>query len=112
VAQEVRKCDAKIKEITGGKVKTVQKKLEDAKKQLDKIKKEITRLEVEIKDGERQLKKSLDQVRCLLFPVIFKHTLKNSICPFATFQNSFYAIGHSLHLWVFYFQVCSILVEN
>jgi peptidoglycan hydrolase CwlO-like protein len=65
VAQEVRKCDAKIKEITGGKVKTVQKKLEDAKKQLDKIKKEITRLEVEIKDGERQLKKSLDQVRCL-----------------------------------------------
>lgn len=64
VEREVRKCDAKIKEITGGKVKTIQKKLDDSKKQLDKMKKEMTRLEVEIKNGERELKKSLDKVRC------------------------------------------------
>ncbi len=61
----MRSCDAKIKEITGGKVKTIQKKLDDAKKQLDKMKKEMTRLEVEIKNGERELKKSVDKV-CLV----------------------------------------------
>jgi hypothetical protein len=34
--------------------------------------------------------------------LIFKHSLKNSICSFATFQNFFDVIGHSIHLWVFF----------
>jgi len=65
VEKEVKSCDAKIKEITGGKIKSVQKKLDEAKKQLDKIKAEITRLEVEIKSATRNLKKCNDKVESL-----------------------------------------------
>merc|ERR1719233_2010498 len=65
VEKEVKACDAKIKEITGGKIKSVQKKLDDAKKQLDKIKSEITRLEVEIKTATRNLKKCTEKVESL-----------------------------------------------
>merc|ERR1711994_517934 len=63
VEQDVKACDAKIKEITGGKIKSVQKKLEDTKKQLNKVKTEITKLEVEIKTSERNLKKCLDKIK-------------------------------------------------
>ena len=63
VEKDVKACDAKIKEITGGKIKTVQKKLEDTKKQLTKVKTEITKLEVEIKTSERNLKKCLDKIK-------------------------------------------------
>jgi len=63
VEKDVKACDAKIKEITGGKIKSVQKKLEDTKKQLDKVKTEITKLEVEIKTSERNLKKSIDKIK-------------------------------------------------
>ena len=62
VERDVKACDAKIKEITGGKIKSIQKKLEDSKKQLDKVKAEITRLEVEIKSSERNLKKCTDKI--------------------------------------------------
>ncbi len=62
VNREVKNCDAKIKEITGGKIKSVQKKRDDAQKQLDKMRKEITRLEVEIKTSEREIKKCEDKV--------------------------------------------------
>merc|ERR1712142_804723 len=65
VEKEVKACDAKIKEITGGKIKSVQKKLDDSKKQLDKIKSEITRLEVEIKTATRNLKKCTEKVESL-----------------------------------------------
>ena len=65
VEKEVKACDAKIKEITGGKIKSVQKKLDDSKKQLDKIKSEITRLEVEIKTATRNLKKCTEKVEIL-----------------------------------------------
>merc|ERR1719233_2139797 len=65
VEKEVKACDAKIKEITGGKIKSVQKKLDDAKKQLDKIKSEITGLEVEIKTATRNLKKCTEKVESL-----------------------------------------------
>merc|ERR1712240_947566 len=65
VEKEVKECDAKIKEITGGKIKSVQKKLDDSKKQLDKIKSEITRLEVEIKTATRNLKKCTEKVESL-----------------------------------------------
>merc|ERR1712038_763855 len=63
VEKDVKACDAKIKEITGGKIKSVQKKLEDTKKQLNKVKTEITKLEVEIKTSERNLKKCLDKIK-------------------------------------------------
>lgn len=62
VEKDVKACDAKIKEITGGKIKSIQKKLDDSKKQLDKVKAEITRLEVEIKSSERNLKKCTDKI--------------------------------------------------
>merc|ERR1719147_272809 len=62
VEKDVKACDAKIKEITGGKIKSIQKKLVDSKKQLDKVKAEITRLEVEIKSSERNLKKCTDKI--------------------------------------------------
>eukprot|EP00090_Calanus_glacialis_P026751 TRINITY_DN42055_c0_g1_i1.p1 TRINITY_DN42055_c0_g1~~TRINITY_DN42055_c0_g1_i1.p1 ORF type:complete len:1294 (+),score=513.23 TRINITY_DN42055_c0_g1_i1:38-3919(+) len=65
VQKEVKACDVKIKEITGGKIKSVQKKLDDAKKQLDKIKTEMTRLEVEIKSATRNLKKCTEKVESL-----------------------------------------------
>ena len=63
VEKDVKACDAKIKEITGGKIKSAQKKLEDTKKQLDKVKSEITKLGVEIKTSERNLKKSMDKIK-------------------------------------------------
>ena len=63
VEKDVKACDAKIKEITGGKIKSVQKKLEDTKNQLNKVKAEITKLEVEIKTSERNLKKCLDKIK-------------------------------------------------
>ncbi len=59
----MRSCDAKIKEITGGNVKTIQKKLDDSKKQLEKIKKEMIRLKVEITNGERELHRSQNKVK-------------------------------------------------
>ena len=62
VERDVKACDAKIKEITGGKIKSIQKKLEDSKKQLEKVKTEITRLGVEIKSSERNLKKCMDKM--------------------------------------------------
>eukprot|EP00092_Neocalanus_flemingeri_P022265 GFUD01024145.1.p1 GENE.GFUD01024145.1~~GFUD01024145.1.p1 ORF type:complete len:1283 (-),score=468.97 GFUD01024145.1:142-3990(-) len=65
VEKEVKACDGKIKEITGGKIKSVQKKLDEARKQLDKIKSEITRLEVEIKSATRNLKKCTEKVESL-----------------------------------------------
>jgi len=63
VHNEVKTCDAKIKEITGSKIKSVQKKRDDAQNKLDKMKKEITRLEVEIKTSERDLKKCGDKIK-------------------------------------------------
>jgi len=65
VEKEVKACDAKIKEITGGKINSVQKKLDEAKKSLDKIKAEITRLEVEIKSATRNLKKCNDKIESM-----------------------------------------------
>merc|ERR1719483_1739402 len=65
VEKEVKACDAKIKEITGGKIKSVQKKLDEAKKSLDKIKAEITRLDVEIKSATRNLKKCNDKIESM-----------------------------------------------
>lgn len=65
VEKEVKSCDIKIKEITGGKIKSVQKKLDDAKKQLDKIKQEVTKLKVEIKTTDRNLKKCNDSIESM-----------------------------------------------
>merc|ERR1719347_775941 len=63
VEKDVKACDAKIKEITGGKIKSVEKKLEETKKQLSKVKEEITKLEVQIKTSERNLNKCLDKIK-------------------------------------------------
>ena len=62
VEKQVKACDAKIKEITGGKIKSIQKSLNESKKKLENIKSEITRLEVEIKSSERNLKKCTDKI--------------------------------------------------
>ena len=62
VENKVKACDAKIKEITGGKIKSIQKSLDESKKKLVKIKSEVTRLEVEIKSSERNLKKCTDKI--------------------------------------------------
>jgi len=62
---KVKNCDAKIKEITGTKIKSVQKKRDEAATRLDKIKKEITRLEVETRNSERDMKKSTDKITSL-----------------------------------------------
>jgi len=62
VENQVKACDAKIKEITGGKIKSIQKSLDESKKKLIKIKSEVTRLEVEIKSSERNLKKCTDKI--------------------------------------------------
>lgn len=61
VEVNVQKLNRKIKEITGGKLKAITKKLDDTKAQLDKVKSEITRLEVGIKSSERDLKKCKDR---------------------------------------------------
>ena len=62
VENQVKACDAKIKEITGGKIKSIKKSLDDSKKKLETIKAEITRLEVEIKSSDRNLKKCTDKI--------------------------------------------------
>jgi len=62
---KVKNCDNKIKEITGTKIKSVQKKRDEAATRLDKIKKEITRLEVETRNNEREQKKCADKISAL-----------------------------------------------
>lgn len=59
---KVKNCDSKIKEITGTKIKSVQKKRDEASTRLDKIKKEMTRLEVETRNSERDMKKCQDKI--------------------------------------------------
>ncbi|XP_040571134.1 structural maintenance of chromosomes protein 4 [Lepeophtheirus salmonis] len=61
----VNKLNKQIKEIMGSKVKTVQKKLEEAKLTHEKLKKEITRLEVGIKSSDRDIEKSKDKFTSL-----------------------------------------------
>ncbi len=59
---EVRKINAKIKEVMGSKVRSISKKLDDTRGKLDKLKKELTRLEVEIGKAEREAAKSQEKV--------------------------------------------------
>jgi structural maintenance of chromosome 4 len=65
VQKEVKNCDVKIKEITGGKIKGIQKKKDEAVKKLEQFKSEITKLNVEIKSNERNLKKVNDKLENL-----------------------------------------------
>ena len=58
---EVKKLNAKIKDIMGSKLKAIQKKVDDTKAQLDKVKKELTRLDLEIKKSERDMEKCKDK---------------------------------------------------
>ncbi len=62
VNHQVKQLNAKIKEITGSKLKTISKTLDERKTQLEKVKKEITNLEVGIKSAERDVKKSKDKI--------------------------------------------------
>ena len=62
VMKEVKKCDAQIKEITGGKVNAIKKKRDEATKKLDQFNSEITKLTVEIKGNQRNLKKVTDKI--------------------------------------------------
>jgi len=62
VQKEVKSCDAKIKEVTSGKIKAIEKKRNEAVKKLDQFKNEITKLNVEIKGNERNLKKVNDKI--------------------------------------------------
>jgi len=65
VEDEVKNCDVKIKEITGGKIKAIQKKRDEAVKKLEQFKSEITKLNVEIKSNERNLKKISEKLENL-----------------------------------------------
>merc|ERR1719151_267456 len=62
VVKEVKKCDAQIKEITGGKVNAIKKKRDEAAKKFEQFNSEITKLSVEIKGNERNLKKVNDKI--------------------------------------------------
>merc|ERR1711962_1066854 len=62
VMKEVKKCDAQIKEITGGKVNAIKKKRDEAAKKFEQFKSEITKLTVEIKGNQRNLKKVTDKI--------------------------------------------------
>merc|ERR1711962_1166402 len=62
VMKEVKKCDAQIKEITGGKVNAIKKKRDEAVKKLEQFNSEITKLNVEIKGNQRNLKKVTDKI--------------------------------------------------
>ena len=59
---EIKKIEAKIKEVMGTKVKSIKRKLDEVKTKLDKLKNEMTRLEVDIKSSTRQAEKSKDKV--------------------------------------------------
>ena len=65
VEKEVKKCDAKINEIKGGKVKTVKKARDEAVKKFEQFKSEITKLGVEIKGNQRNLKKVTDKIESM-----------------------------------------------
>lgn len=65
VEKEVKNCNAKIKEVAGGKIKAIQKKRDEAVKKLDQFKSEITKLNVEIKGNERNLKKVNDKIEIM-----------------------------------------------
>merc|ERR1711884_879819 len=60
--KEVKKCDAQIKEITGGKVNAIKKKRDEAAKKFEQFNSEITKLTVEIKGNQRNLKKVTDKI--------------------------------------------------
>ena len=62
VMKEVKKCDAQIKEITGGKVNAIKKKRDEAVKKFEQFNSEITKLTVEIKGNQRNLKKVTDKI--------------------------------------------------
>ena len=62
VVKEVKKCDAQIKEITGGKVNAIKKKRDEAAKKFEQFNSEITKLTVEIKGNQRNLKKVTDKI--------------------------------------------------
>ncbi len=62
VEVEVRKLNAKIKEVVGNRVKSVSKKLDEAKAKLEKLKAEHTRLKVGITSAERDMEKAKDKL--------------------------------------------------
>ena len=55
VDAEVQKLHNKIMGITGGRMKTAQKKVDEVTNNLDKVRKEITKLRVAIKTAERSV---------------------------------------------------------
>lgn len=65
VQKEVKKCDAEIKKIAGGKIEDIRKKKNEASKKYEQFKSEITKLNVEIKGNERNLKKVSDKLENL-----------------------------------------------
>ncbi|BES92369.1 structural maintenance of chromosomes protein [Nesidiocoris tenuis] len=62
VQKEADKLTAQIKAITGGRMKEVQKKLDDTVKKLEKVEAEITKLTVEIQTSARNSKKSATKI--------------------------------------------------
>lgn len=61
--QEVDKLTGAIREKTVGKMRPVEKKLEETTKLLNKTKEEITRLRVAITTSDRDIKKSADKIK-------------------------------------------------
>jgi len=65
VENQVKSCDDEIKRITGGKIKGIQKKLQESKTKLEKIKTELTKLEVEISSSSRNLSKCAEKIETM-----------------------------------------------
>lgn len=62
VEEQVREVDSKISAIAGGKVKNLQKNVDDLTKKIDKVTSEITKLRVSINTSIRNAKKSKDKI--------------------------------------------------
>ncbi|XP_028162116.1 structural maintenance of chromosomes protein 4 [Ostrinia furnacalis] len=75
VEKEVHGVDAQISAVAGGKVKDLQRNVDDLAKKIDKVSTEITKLKVAINTSIRNAKKSKDKINQM--EADFKETEKN-----------------------------------
>ncbi|XP_043229658.1 structural maintenance of chromosomes protein 4-like isoform X2 [Amphibalanus amphitrite] len=80
VEDQVKAVHAKIMEVSGGKVKAAQKKLDDATKKLEKVSGDIVRLGVAIKTAERNAVKCRDKIAAMETEQKEAEAEKQSLC--------------------------------
>ncbi|XP_037088683.1 LOW QUALITY PROTEIN: structural maintenance of chromosomes protein 4-like [Pollicipes pollicipes] len=80
VESRVKAAHDKIMEISGGKVKAAQKKLDDATKKLEKVSGDIVRLGVAIKTAERNAAKCRDKIAAMETEQTEAEAEKQSLC--------------------------------